>query len=247
MNEPFNRQNRSITGDSPYAASAAGFDIPLAVADRGTFIIRTYAHLFAAILAFIALEAAWFSSGLADTLTQAMVGRTSWLLVLGGFIVTSWLATRVAFTATSLAAQYLGLAGYVVAESIIFVPILYIADRFAPGTIASAAVATGLGFLGLTMVAFGTRKDFSFLRGILCWTGVCALLAILASLAFGFNLGTWFSVGMVAVAGASILYDTSNVLLKYPEDRYVGAALQLFASVALMFWYILRMFLASRR
>lgn len=73
------------------------------------------------------------------------------------------------------------------------------------------------------------------------------MLAIVGSLAFGFTLGTFFSVAMVAVAGASILYDTSNVLLRYPEDRYVGASLQLFASVALMFWYILRIFMSSRR
>jgi FtsH-binding integral membrane protein len=51
---------------------------------------------------------------------------------------------------------------------------------------------------------------------------------------------------MVALAGASILYNTSNVLLHYPEDRYVGAALQLFGSVALMFWYVLRL-MNSRR
>ena len=45
---------------------------------------------------------------------------------------------------------------------------------------------------------------------------------------------------------AAILYDTSNVLHHFPEDRYVGAALQLFASVALMFWYVLRLFMSSR-
>jgi hypothetical protein len=51
---------------------------------------------------------------------------------------------------------------------------------------------------------------------------------------------------MIGFAGAAILYDTSNVLHHYPEDRYVGAALQLFASVALMFWYVLRLFMGSR-
>jgi FtsH-binding integral membrane protein len=88
--------------------------------------------------------------------------------------------------------------------------------------------------------------DFSFLRSVLIWAGVCALIAVLAGWIFGFELGTWFSVAMVALAGASILYNTSNVLLHYPEDRYVGAALQLFGSVALMFWYVLRL-MNSRR
>ena len=66
------------------------------------------------------------------------------------------------------------------------------------------------------------------------------------SVIFGFQLGTWFSVAMVGLAGAAILYDTSRVLRRYPEDRYVAAALQLFASVALMFWYVLQLFIAAR-
>ena len=63
---------------------------------------------------------------------------------------------------------------------------------------------------------------------------------------FGFQLGTFFSVAMIALAGGSILYDTSNVMLRYPQDRHVAASLELFASVALMFWYVLRL-LSSRR
>jgi len=61
---------------------------------------------------------------------------------------------------------------------------------------------------------------------------------------FGFQLGMFFSVAMVVLAGAAILYDTSNVLLRYPEDQHVAASLQLFASVALMFWYVLRIFMS---
>jgi hypothetical protein len=147
----------------------------------------------------------------------------------------------------SIGAQYAALLGFVVAESIIFVPLLYVANRMAPGATSSAALVTFLGFGGLTAVAFITRKDFSFLRGVLGWGFVVAILLIVASVLFGWHMGTWFSVGMVALAGASVLYDTSNVLHHYPEDRYVAAALELFASVALMFWYVLRLFLASRR
>ena len=136
---------------------------------------------------------------------------------------------------------------YVVGEAIIFVPLLVLANRFAPGAITSAALVTFLGFVGLSLVAFFTRKDFSFLRGILMWGGIIALVLIVAGVIFGFQLGMFFSVGMIALAGAAILYDTSNILHHYPEDRYVAAALQLFASVALMFWYVLRLFMGSRR
>src|SRR5690606_33159152 len=136
------------------------------------------------------------------------------------------------------------LGAYVLAEAIIFVPMLLIADMQAGGVITSAALVTIMGFLGLTAVVFVTRKDFSFLRGVLLWAGFGVLLLIVAGVLFGFELGTFFSVGMVVFAGAAILYDTSNVLHHYPEDRYVGAALALFASVALLFWYVLRLFMS---
>ncbi len=132
------------------------------------------------------------------------------------------------------------------AEAIIFVPLLYIADAYAPGAIQSAALITILGFAGLTGIVFWTRKDFSFLGAVLRWVGFGVLALILASVIFGFTLGTLFSVGVVVFAGAAILYSTSNVLHHYPEDRYVGAALELFAGVALLFCYVLRIFIASR-
>ena len=214
---------------------------------RAAFISKTYMHLFGAILGFTFIEFLIFSSGAAETITQTLMGLPGgWLMVLGGFMVVSWIASRTAHTATSLATQYAALGGFVLAEAFIFVPLLYIADRSYPGIISSAAVLTLAGFGALTAVAFVTRKDFSFLRGALMWGGICALMAIGGSLIFGFNLGPLFSALMVAFAGAAILYDTSKVLHHYPEDRYVGAALELFASVALMFWYVLRLLMASR-
>jgi FtsH-binding integral membrane protein len=222
--------------------------MPVAALDtdrRATFLTRTYTHLLGAILGFTVLEVMLFTNGLAEPIARTMLGG-SWLVVLGAFMLVSWLASRAAMNATSLGTQYAALAGFVVAEAIIFVPLLYIANTTAPGTIQSAALVTMMGFVGLTAVAFSTRKDFSFLGGMMRWLGMMALVLIVASVIFGFELGTWFSVAMVTFAGAAVLYDTSNVLHHFPEDRYVGAAMQLFASVALMFWYVLRIFLGSR-
>ncbi|MCP4036738.1 MAG: permease [bacterium] len=214
-------------------------------ATRSEFITRTYNHLMAAIVGFTLFEIWLFTSGLAEAIASVLLGG-SWLLVLGAFIVVGWVATRVAHSSESIGAQYAALAGFVVAEGIIFVPMLHIANTSFPGVIQNAAFVTLAGFAGLTAVAFVTRKDFSFLRGILMFGGILALVAIVSAVLFGFDLGTWFSVAMIGLAGASILYDTSAILRDYPEDRYVGAALQLFASVAMMFWYVLRLFMASR-
>ena len=210
---------------------------------RSTFIWRTYGHLAASILGFAAIESYLFDSGLAEPLARSMLGF-NWLLILGAFMLVGWLATHVAHSTASKPMQYVALAGFVIAEAIMFVPLLAMAIAVQPGIIESAAGVTLLGTAGLTAVALITRKDFSFLRGLLVWGGILALIGIAASVLFGFAMGTWFSVAMIGFAGAAVLYDTSNILHHYPEDRYVGAALQLFASIALMFWYVLRLFMS---
>ncbi len=211
---------------------------------RAAFINRTYLHLFGAIAAFVGIEAALFSSGLAEPIARFMLGLgAGWLLVLGAFMLVGWMASRVAHTTQSLPAQYAALGGFVLAEGIIFVPLLFAAMSISPDIPKNAGMATIVAFGALTAVAFVTRKDFSFLRGLLMWGGIIALGAIALGLLVGFNLGLWFTVAMIGFAGAAILYDTSNVLHHFPEDRYVGASLELFSSLALMFWYVLRLYM----
>ena len=234
---------------NPYqqSVSGLGYKTSTQVDSRARFIMRTYNHLFGALALFTLIEVFLFKTGLADSIAMSLLGTSyGWLLVMGGFMLVGWLASSTAANSRSLPAQYAALAGYVAAEAIIFVPLLYVAERYAPSTIRSAAAVSLLGFGGLTAIVFVTRKDFSFLRGVLMWAGIAALLLIVASVIFGFQLGTFFSVAMIGFAGAAILYDTSNVLRSFPEDRYVAAALQLFASVALLFWYVLRLFMSAR-
>jgi FtsH-binding integral membrane protein len=236
---------RTIKGVRNMQSQTLPSYVPVAeqsVEARSNFIWRTYGHVAAAILLFAGIETYLFDSGLAMPMAESMLGF-NWLLILGAFMVVGWLATHVAHTVQSKPLQYVALVGFVVAEAIIFVPLLAIAMAMQPGIIESAVGVTLLGTAGLTAVAFITRKDFSFLRGILVWGGILAIVGIVASVLFGFELGTWFSVAMIGFAGAAVLYDTSNILHHYPEDRYVGAALELFASIALMFWYVLRLFM----
>lgn len=211
------------------------------VEDRSQFIWKAYAHVVVAILAFAGVEAYLFSSGIAARIAAPMM--QNWLLVLGAFMLASWGATHVAHRLTSQPAQYAAFALFIVAEALIFAPLLYIAYSIDPAVIDSAAGVTLLGCAGLIAVAMITRKDFSFLRGLLMWVGILAMVAIVSALIFGFQLGTWFSVGMIGFAGAAVLYDTSNIMHHYPQDRYVAASMALFASIALMFWYVLQLFL----
>jgi FtsH-binding integral membrane protein len=229
---------------STYGNSAAD----AAPQERARFIRKTYLHLAGAILAFVGLEYVLFSSGVADTIASTMLGgRFSWFIVLALFMGVSILANKWANSNTSRAMQYLGLALYIVAEAVIFVPLLFIAANYGGGgdTIVKAGIVSLGLFAGLTAVVFITQKDFSFLGSILTVGGFIALAFIGASLLFGFSLGSLFAFVMVGFAATAILYSTSNVLHQYAPTQHVAASLSLFASVALMFWYILSIFSSS--
>jgi FtsH-binding integral membrane protein len=158
-------------------------------------------------------------------------------------------ADQWARNARSPAMQYAGLALYVVAETIIFLPLLYIAAFLMhdANLIPTAGLITGLVFAGLTATVFFTGSDFSWMRQALMMGGFAALGLIAASLIFGFTLGTLFAAAMVVLASGYILYYTSNVLHHYPIGSHVAAALALFSAVALLFWYILRLLMSRRR
>ena len=211
--------------------------------DRSQFINRTYMHLLGAIFLFAGIEWWVFQTPYAEQLAVFMLQK-SWLAVLGAFIVVSWIATHVAHSVESKGAQYAALFGFVIAEAIIFIPMFFIALAFDPAIIQNAVMVTLGAFVVLSAVAMFSGRDFTFLRSFLMWGGVIALGTIVMGVLAGFHLGTYFSMAMIGLAGASILYDTQQILKSYPEDRYIAASLQLFASIALMLWYVLRFFLS---
>lgn len=215
-------------------------------AERASFIRKTYLLLAAAILAFIVVEGFLFASGAADMIASVVFGggAIGWLLVLGLFMGVSFLANRWATSETSKITQYLGLAFFVVAEAVIFVPLIWISTYYSgdSSVLAKAGIVTIGLFLGITATVFITRSDFSFLGPILAIGGFAALGFIVASALFGFSLGNVFAFIMVAFAGTAILYETSNVLHRFNTNQHVAASLTLFASVALLFWYILTIF-----
>ncbi|MCU1375578.1 MAG: hypothetical protein JWO68_2864 [Actinomycetia bacterium] len=216
---------------------------------RGDFLIKVYQHLLGAMVAFVLFETLLFATGAAEGIYH-FIARSSgaWFLVLGAFMVINWMATSAAHDVLNPSRQYAGLFGIAAGEALIFAPFLYYIFNVEGGgavTVGAAAAVTALGFGGLSVVGLITRKDLSFLRPMVLWGGIVALVLIVAALLFGLELGVWFSVAMIGLAGVSILYQTQNILRRYPEEAYVGAAVQLFASVMLLFWYVLRLF--SRR
>ena len=215
--------------------------------EQATFYRKTYSHVAIALLAFIVVEAILINI-VPESLIISMVSSPFvWLLILGGFWLGSMLASKWT-QAQDRSTQYRGLGIYVLLEAIIFLPMIYIAMAFSDrlAIISQAGIITLSVFAGLTAVVFLTRLDFSFLRSVLVIGGFIALGLIVAGAIFGFDLGLWFSLAMVALAAGGILYETYNIKNVYSTDQYVGAALQLFSSVMLLFWYILRILLSRR-
>lgn len=218
-------------------------------AERAAFVRRVYAHLAGAILVFMAVETLLLSIVPPELILSMVSGRVSWLIVLVMFMAVSWIADRWAHSETSSNMQYLGLGLFILAEAIIFMPILYIATTLFPNglVIEKAAVMTLAVFGGLTAAIFFTKRDYSYIAPVLTIGSFLALGFIIAGLIFGFGDMIWlvFCFFMVALASGYIIYQTSVIMHHYRTDQHVGAALGLFSSVALLFWYILQIVMAS--
>ncbi len=220
------------------------------VDERASFLTKTYLHLVGAIFVFVGMEALLIVSGLAEKIAIALSGRFAWFLLLGAFMGVSYVADRWARSDSSVGMQYAGLALYTFAEAIIFAPLIvmamYASVEYGGGSmdiLAKAGGVTVLLFGVLSAVVFVTRKDFSFMRSFLMFGGIAAMVLIVASLIFGFQLGIIFVWFMIVFASGSILYNTSNVMIHYRPTQHVAAALTLFASFALLLYYVIILFM----
>lgn len=219
---------------------------------RSAYMTRVYLHVLAGIAGFIGFTALLFTlpggqiDGIEVTLNVRItdfVFGTSWLLILGGFMVVSYLSQSITAKARTRGTQYAGYAALVAANALLFVAPLTLASLQPglEGTISTAAWISLLAFAGLSGVGITTSKDFSFLRGIVRWGMILALVAIVAAVITGTVLGTVFIVAMIGLAGAAILYETQQIYRSFPVGTEVPAAMVLFSSLALLFWYVLQL------
>lgn len=229
-----------------YAPEQYGFDgfaADAALDARVSFIRRVYAHVGGATLLLMGLVGVIINTPqLAEPLARFAFGQ--WWVLLIGFMAATAIAHRMAESRVSTGTQYLGLVLYVLAEAVIFTPVLYLLHTMVPGgddIILQAGLLTLIIFGGLTAVVLLTRADFSFLRNFL-WVGMLAAVGlILVSMFTAFSLGTWFVVAMILLMTGFILYETSNVLHHYHTSQHVAAALAVFASLTTLFWYVLQL------
>jgi len=217
------------------------------VEDRASFIMRVYQHVFGAIVAFGLIEVLLFNTGVAEVMydffLSPLVGRGRWMLLIGAYMVGMWFVSNAASDHHPPARQYAALLGSSAVYALMFAPFLYLVYTVqdAGASIVAAALITAIGAGLLTVIAFVTKRDLSFLRRYVMWGMALALLLIVGSWLFGWNLGMWFSVAMIGLMGAAILYQTQDIVKRYPTTAYVAAAVTLFGSLMTMFWYVLRL------
>lgn len=215
---------------------------------RVEFIRKTYSHVALAILAFVGFEFLLLNTEIGLNIGIKMASSPIIVLVL--FIAGSWIANKWAAEPGNIQKQYFGLFLYAFLYALIFLP-MFLYLMFSPSfegqvtnIIGQSAVLTAGLFTGLSAVALFSKKDFSFLRSIVMIGSFIALGLIVAGYLFGFDLGVWFSGAMVLLMGASILYQTSQLVHRYHTSQHVAAALGLFASFMTMFYYIISIFMS---
>ena len=189
-----------------------GYSAESMAAERAGFIRRTYSHLAGAILAFMGIEAALLSiPGIEQNVFGLLVAPYSWLFVLGAFMAVGWLAEHWARSQTSRSTQYLGLSLYVVAEAIIFLPMLILAQWVGvrhndPNIIGTAGSEKGRELvkrLGAQHVL--DHRSADYLKEIMSITqsrGVNLVLEMLANVNLAKDLSVLAKFGRVVVIGS---------------------------------------------
>jgi FtsH-binding integral membrane protein len=244
----------------------------LGVSDRVTFLRRTYGLLGVSLVAFAAITAGVMRFATSSSLKfsgWALHGRMNWFIVIALFMGVGYLAQRLAQSETSRGVQLLGLGLFVVMQSFLLQPILWILimqfghpDQLfistgnglglalsgqAGAILLQAVVITLSIFIGLTLTVFLSKKDFSFMRGALSVGSFAVLGVILASMLFGFSLGALFCGAVILLMAGYILYQTSQIMSYFPPTAFVAAALMLFSTVATLFWYVLQLLMSLNR
>jgi FtsH-binding integral membrane protein len=141
--------------------------------------------------------------------------------------------------------NYAALFGFTALIGIVFTPII---AMYAPEVVGQAAFLTLIVFGSLTAYTFVTRKDFSFMGGILFVGILTVILAGAANIFFFKSSGMsyWLAWAMLFVSSGFVLYQTSNIIHHNTERDTVAAALGLFISFFNIFMSLLRILGGNR-
>jgi modulator of FtsH protease len=131
---------------------------------------------------------------------------------------------------------------------IVISPLIAVILRINPGSILAAGVLTVGIFGGLTAYVFISKKDFSFLRGMVTVGLIVVILAGVVNIFLGSGaLGFAVAAATLLLFSGFVLYDTSNIIRRYPVNEYVAGALSLYLDAFNIFLALLRILNSGRR
>jgi FtsH-binding integral membrane protein len=225
-------------GANAYAPPTAS---QVSVAERVAFIRKVYALFFAATLfaiggVFIGISTPplfWFA---------AQHPWVMFFMMLGGVMAAQALRHKPGINLVAL-------FGFTTLTGVVISPLLYYVSLTNPNSILQAGLLTVGIFGGLTAYVFISNRDFSFLRGMVTVGLIVVVLAGLMNALFVGSMGLGFAlaVAVLLLFAGFVLYDTSNIIRRYPTNEYVAGALALYLDAFNMFLALLRILNAGRR
>jgi FtsH-binding integral membrane protein len=211
------------------------------VAERMGFIRKVYALFFAATL----FAVAGVGAGLMYPPVMIAIASHPWMtffVLIGGVMGAQ--AVRLVPGVNLLA-----LFAFTTLTGLVISPAIAIYTRMNPASIWQAGLMTVGIFGGLTAYVFISKKDFSFMRGMMMTGLIVVVMAGVLNLFIVGSSALAFGVSCAALLLFSgfVLYDTSNIIRRYPTNEYVAGALDLYLDAFNIFLALLRILNAGRR
>ncbi|HEY0080144.1 MAG TPA: Bax inhibitor-1/YccA family protein [Pyrinomonadaceae bacterium] len=240
-NQRYNRPDAWPTGEGGWGSLQSSTAAQATVAERMSFVRKVYALFFAATLFAIGGVAL----GLSFEPLLAFAFEHPWIMLfamLGGVMGAQ--AVR-HVPGVNLAALF----GFTTLTGIVISPLMYVVRQTNPDSITQAGLLTVGIFGGLTAYVFISKRDFSFMRGMLVTGLIVIILAGLVNIflvgsgAFGFAI----AAATLLLFSGFVLYDTSNIIRRYPTNEYVAGALSLYLDAFNIFLALIRILNAGRR
>ena len=193
---------------------------------RNTYALLSMTLLFSAVMAGVSMA--------------MNVGFMANLIAFGGSIVLLWFVLpRTANSAAGIAVVFgiTGLLGFGLG------PILntYLAMANGGQLIMTALGGTGVIFLALSAYALTTKRDFSFLGGMLVVGFIVVLLAAIANIFLAIPaLSLTISAVVILLMSGFILFDTSRII-NGGETNYIMATVSLYLNIYNIFVHLLHL------
>ncbi len=224
-------------GGSLQASTAAQAD----VGERMSFVRKVYALFFAATL--FAVGGVGLGLSYRPLLVFAFEHPFIMFFVMIGGVMGAQAVRHVR------GLNLLALFAFTALTGVVISPLIAVYTQLNPASILQAGLMTVGIFGGLTAYVFISKRDFSFMRGMVTVGLIVVVLAsllnifIVGSSAFSFAI----SVAVLLLFSGFVLYDTSNIIRRYPTNEYVAGALSLYLDAFNIFLALLNILNAGRR